>query len=194
MSKPSLLILLVLSLLSTAALAQPDGSSPTDAFWANLQALCGQAFAGRVDAAPPGDTAFADKELVMHLRQCGPQQLRIPFHVGADRSRTWVLTRTDEGILLKHDHRHEDGSEDAITQYGGHTSNPGQAQAQIFPADAFTASLLPAAFSNVWMMELVPGEYFAYSLRRMGTERHFRVVFDLRQAVPLPPAPWGSEE
>ncbi len=193
MIKKASILALPLLFLASILLAQPTSSTPSDEFWANLQTLCGQAFAGQVDAAPPGDTAFAGKELIMHVRQCGPEQVRIPFHVGADRSRTWVLTRTSEGILLKHDHRHEDGSEDHITQYGGHTSNPGQPHAQVFPADAFTATLLPAAFGNIWMMELVPGAYFAYSLRRMGTDRHFRVVFDLTKPVEAPPAPWGSQ-
>jgi hypothetical protein len=55
----------------------------------------------------------------MHVRTCSENALRIPFHVGDDHSRTWVITRTENGLRLKHDHRHEDGSEDAVTQYGG---------------------------------------------------------------------------
>ena len=30
----------------------------------------------------------------MHVRDCSERELRIPFHVGDDRSRTWVVTRT----------------------------------------------------------------------------------------------------
>ena len=106
-----------------------------DAFLAALATHCGQAFAGRIISNEPKPTtpdSFEGKPLVMHVRGCeNPNQgLRVPFHVGADHSRTWVLTRTAEGLRLKHDHRHEDGSEDELTQYGGDTATPGTAQRQ----------------------------------------------------------------
>jgi hypothetical protein len=44
----------------------------------------------------------------------------------------------------------------------------------------------------VWTLEVEPGARFVYALRREGTDRRFRVVFDLRRAVPAPPPPWGS--
>jgi hypothetical protein len=162
-------------------------------FWASLEALCGQAYEGRVIEAPAGDTVFAGKRLVMHVRECAGDVIRIPFHVGEDRSRTWVLTRLDGGIRLKHDHRHEDGTEDEVTMYGGDTAAPGTAQSQEFPADAHTASLIPAAATNFWTVEVVPGEMFVYALRREGTDRRFRIEFDTTRPVPAPPAPWGFE-
>jgi hypothetical protein len=162
-------------------------------FWAALAQLCGNAYEGRLIEAPAGDTTFAGRRLVMHVRECTSDVIRIPFHVGDDRSRTWVLTRLPHGIRLKHDHRHEDGSEDEITMYGGDTAAPGTAQRQEFPADAHTASLIPAARTNVWTVEVVPGRTFAYALRREGTDRRFRIEFDLTNTVPAPPAPWGFE-
>src|SRR3546814_1150169 len=74
-----------------------------------------------------------------------------------------VLTRTDGGLRLKHDHRHADGSEDAITMYGGDTSGPGTATRQEFPVDAdsvamFTAADMTASNNNTWAMEIEPGE------------------------------------
>ena len=56
-------------------------------------------------------------------------ELRVPFHVG-DNLRTWILTRTDSGLRLKHDHRHEDGSDDPVTMYGSDTATPGTAARQ----------------------------------------------------------------
>ena len=67
------------------------------------------------------DSAFRRNTSVMHVRQCSDREIRIPFHVGENRSRTWVVTRTPQGLRLKHDHRHEDGTEDRVTQYGGDT-------------------------------------------------------------------------
>ena len=168
--------------------------SAQDAFWASLQRLCGGAFSGTVVQSVPADTSFAGKALVMHVRQCSPSEVRIPFHVGENRSRTWIFTRTAGGLRLKHDHRHEDGSEDRVTQYGGDTRDAGTASTQEFHADAHTASLIPAAATNVWTVEVVPGERFAYALRREGTERRFRVEFDLTRRVPAPPAPWGHAD
>lgn len=165
-----------------------------EAFWSALQGLCGQAFAGRLAEGNESDSAFRNAELRMHVRECTEDTIRIPFHLGEDRSRTWVVTRTESGLRLKHDHRHEDGSEDRITQYGGDTRGPGRAEQQEFHADAWTAELIPAAATNVWTIEVVPGERFAYGLRREGTDRRFRVEFDLTRPVETPPAPWGAPQ
>ncbi len=175
-----------------AAFAQP---APSEVFWAELEKLCGKAFAGKVAAAPADDATFKDKELVMHVRACEKNRVRIPFFVGADRSRTWVLTRRgDNRIELKHDHRHEDGTPDRVTMYGGAASNSGAAARQMFPADEETAALLPAAAGNVWWIEIVPGDYFSYNLRRVGTERYFSIRFDLKTPVKTPAAPWGWKD
>lgn len=180
--------------------APSDAPAPQDAFVANLRALCGQAFAGTVETdvpAAPGNDAFAGQPLVMHVRECTDEELRIPFHVGEDRSRTWVLTRTGAGLRLKHDHRHADGSPDAVTLYGGDTADAGNAMRQEFPVDAESVGMferegLSASVTNTWAMELVPGERFTYELSRPGG-RLFRVAFDLSAPVPAPPPPWGAE-
>ena len=170
---------------------------PAERFFGSLAGLCGQAFEGRiVSPAVPADAAFAGKRLVMHVRDCGPDTIRIPFHVGEDRSRTWVIRRTASGLRLKHDHRHQDGTEDRVTQYGGDSVDAGTAERQSFPADAFTRALLvrennPAGAANVWAMEVRSGGAFSYELRRPG--RFFRVEFDLARPVAPPPPPWGSQ-
>ena len=128
----------------------------------------------------------------MHVRECQTGEIRIPFFVGDDRSRTWVITSTATGLRLKHDHRHEDGTEDAVTQYGGDTEGRGTSTTQDFHADAFTGDLVPTAASNVWTIEVEPGRFFAYALRREGSGRRFRVEFDLTQPIDPPPPPWGS--
>lgn len=186
-----------LALALGACATAPQAASPQDEFFANLGALCGQAFAGRVVTNDAADAAFASERLVMHVRECSEDAIRVPFHVGADRSRTWVVTRTETGLRLKHDHRHEDGSEDALTQYGGDTVAGGSTARQEFPADDFSKTLfrandIPASAENVWAMEVRPGETFAYELRRPN--RFFRVEFDLTAPVEPPPPPWGAGE
>jgi len=169
---------------------------PAEAWWSHVSALCGKAFAGRLTSEDAVDADFADATMVMHIRRCEPARLEIPFHVDENRSRTWVLTRTDRGIQLQHDHRHEDGSKDVVTLYGGHTEEPGTEVSQYFPADddskqLFEANELNASVANVWSMEIVPSKRFSYILRR--PERLFQVDFDLGQEVDPPPAPWGHE-
>lgn len=171
----------------------PSAIAPQDVYWASLQTICGRAFAGRLIEGNASDSSFRTAELRMHVRSCTPSEIRIPFHLGANRSRTWVITRTPNGLRLKHDHRHEDGSEDAITQYGGDTRGPGSATRQDFHADSLTAALIPAARTNVWTVEIIPGDRFAYALRREGTDRRFRVEFDVTQPIAAPPPPWGSQ-
>ena len=184
----------VVVLAGCASLSPP--ALPQNVFFARLSALCGRAFEGRIVSPPTAaDAAFAGKSLVMHVRECSVDAIRVPFHVGDDRSRTWVVTRTGAGLRLKHDHRHEDGSEDKVTQYGGDTATEGTPARQEFPADQFTKELLiregnAAGAANVWAMEVVPGETFAYELRRPN--RFFRVEFDLSRPIAAPPPPWGA--
>ncbi len=186
------------ALMSASCVTTPAVTSPQDAFFTRLSDLCGRAYEGRI-ASPPveSDAAFAGKRLVMHVRECTDDTIRIPFHVDEDRSRTWVITRTAAGLRLKHDHRHQDGSEDKVTQYGGDTVAAGTTSRQEFPADAFTKELLvregnTAGVNNVWAVEAEPGRVFAYELRRPA--RFFRVEFDLTRAIAVPPPPWGSAQ
>ena len=192
----------LLALAGCVHLPAPGAASASarDAFFANLQALCGRAYAGVVEVdvpAAPGNDAFAGKPLVMHVRACTRDTVRIPFHVGGDRSRTWVVTRSAGGLRLEHDHRHADGSPDAVTQYGGDTAAAGTATRQEFPVDDASVAMfrregLPASVTNTWALELVPGERFTYELARPGG-RLFRVRFDLSAPVPAPPPPWGHD-
>lgn len=174
--------------------SDPDAeeTTPQDRFWQNLGSLCGQSYEGRVVESEPPDPAFDTARLVMHVRGCSESEIRIPFHAGDDRSRTWVISRTAEGLRLKHVHRHEDGVEDAVSRYGGDTRSDGSAHSQSFHADALTAELIPAAATNVWTVEIHPGIRFIYALERVGTDRRFRAEFDLSEPVPDPPPPWGD--
>ncbi len=168
-------------------------SSPQDAFMASIKQHCGKAYAGRMVTQDSADADMAGQSLVMHVRGCHASHVEIPFHVGNDRSRTWIITRTVNGVRLKHDHRHEDGTADAVTFYGGDTAREGTAQRQEFPVDAesiaaFRANGLDRSLTNVWAVE-IDNRTFAYELRREN--RFFRVEFDLTKPVATPPAPWG---
>jgi len=175
--------------------SEPAGTLPAaqEAFWSGLTSLCGRAFEGRVAESVPPDSVMSRATLVMHVRECQGDTIRIPFHVGENRSRTWVLTRTASGLRLKHDHRHEDGVPDSVTLYGGDTHDAGTADKQEFHADSLTASLIATARTNIWTIELRPGRLFVYALRREGSDRRFRAEFDLTTPVTTPPAPWGAQ-
>lgn len=188
--------LAALLLLAIGSCITVPAQAPQSEFWSRLSALCGRAFAGRVVSVDAADARFAGQALVMHVRECARDEIRIPFHVGEDRSRTWVITRTPTTLRLKHDHRHEDGAEDGLSQYGGDTLAVGLSGRQEFPADEFSKQLfrannIPASVENVWAVEIEPGHRFAYELRRAS--RHFRVEFNLAAPIPAPPPPWGAE-
>jgi hypothetical protein len=198
-----------------------------DRFFTALTALCGRAFSGKLVTNESADADMAGKAMVMHVSDCSASEIRVPFHIRTgkgdatddeeaawDRSRTWVVTRQNPvsglqaGLRLKHDHRHKDGTADAVTQYGGDsihqspaTSKPVSFGAQRieFPVDAesiatFRANGLGRSVTNIWALEL-SSTAFAYELRRNGENaRHFRVEFDLTQAVPPPPPAWGQPD
>lgn len=193
--KPAALLSVTLVATSCADATAP--ADPPDAFMAAIRQHCGNAYAGQIVAndPTPADDAFAGRTLVMHVRECAEEEIRIPFHVGDDRSRTWVLTRTSGGLRLKHDHRHEDGSPDVLTMYGGDTADAGTPVRQEFPADAESKALferenIPVSMTNTWAMEIEPGRRFRYELARPG--RIFQVDFDLTAPIDAPPPPWGQ--
>ncbi len=164
-------------------------TDPLSQFWNKLQLHCGKAYEGKIIEAPENDS-FRGKKLIMHIRVCESDVMKIPFFVGEDSSRTWVLSRKNDRLSLKHDHRHEDGSKDEITNYGGITPNTGKENLQIFPADQETAQLLPEAASNVWWITQTDST-FTYNLKRIGTDRLFSIEFDLSSPIETPAAPWG---
>jgi hypothetical protein len=200
------LIVPLLALTACIGDPAPEPADPQGAFWAALSSHCGKAYAGALVSDEEADAAMRGAEMAMHVRECGEREIRVPFHVRQedgewDRSRTWVLTRTETGLRLKHDHRHEDGTPDAVTMYGGDTAGAGTARAQDFPVDAESVALfqregLDVSVTNVWRVEVdpagTPGARFAYQLSREGENaRLFRVEFDLTREIEPPPAPWG---
>lgn len=207
-------------LLSACASAPDAPALPAaqEAFWDSLTSHCGNAYAGVLVSSDERDVDWAERAMVAHWAQCSETRVAIAFHVedagspssgnGAhrqedawDRSRTWIITRTADGLRLKHDHRHEDGLEDAVTQYGGDTLSGGTARVQDFPVDAYSIAMferegLAASLTNVWRVEVdaegEPGARFTYQLtRRNDPTRLFRVEFDATDPIEPPPPAWG---
>jgi hypothetical protein len=192
-NRSAILSFAAIATLSACATTPP--TTPQSAFMAQLRTLCGKAFEGRMMTNDARDADIGSQRLIMHVRSCTAEEIRIPFHVGEDRSRTWVLTTTATGLRLKHDHRHADGKPDDRTLYGGDTVNMGTSARQEFPADGeskelFTRTGTPNSNTNVWAVEVSPAASYIYEVKREG--RHLRVEFNLTREVPIPPAPWGS--
>jgi hypothetical protein len=172
--------------------------SPAEAFLGNLATHCDQAYPGGLTLEPPGDDMLTGtEELVVHFRECGPDTIRIPFHVEVeetgswDRSRTWILTRAPgDRLELRHDHRESDGTPSERTMYGGFSETPGTANRQDFVSVERTEE---SGYPRGWRIEIVPGERYTYGTTRRG-EWSWRVDFDLTRPIDPPPAPWGHEE
>lgn len=175
----------------------PQVSIPShDAFFEAIKQHCGKAYEGKVAVDNQPSKAFSENRLVMHVRKCSDSQLQVPFHLGEDASRTWIITKTGSGLSLKHDHRMPNGEYDKSTMYGGHTIDAGWPQVQSFPADQYSKELfvelgIPQSIGNTWQMFIYP-EKFSYRLIRQG--REFRVDFDLTKPVTPPSAPWGYQD
>ncbi len=165
-----------------------------DTYWTNFQVHCGRAFPGRLAVEPPGDDMLSgDELLVAHFRDCTDREMKIAFHIerdgGAswDRSRTWVLRRIGNQIELRHDHRHEDGTADESSWYGGFTQTPGTANRHEF--EFIDAAPMPGVWRG-WRLEIEPNVRYRYGTVRDG-EWRWRVDFDLSSSIALPPPAWG---
>jgi hypothetical protein len=209
MNRTILAFALAAPLAACATTPTTDAAAgPQDQFWAALESHCGKAYAGRMVSNEEPDAAMRGAAMAMHVRNCSDTRIEVPFHIQQadgtwDRSRTWVINRTDTGLRLKHDHRHEDGSHDATTMYGGDTAAPGTARAQEFPVDAESVAMfrregLTASVTNVWRVDVdpagTPGAAYSYRLMRDAPNaRNFHVRFDLTRPIAPPPAPWGHD-
>ncbi|MDO5607677.1 MAG: hypothetical protein Q4G08_04385 [Capnocytophaga sp.] len=183
-----------LALLSSTFLFAQKQPTESQKFWENLQKHCGKSYEGTVTEGGREGDGFTGQRLVMQVLSCEPDRIRIPFYVGDDKSRTWVLTKNEQQLItLKHDHRHQDGSEDSVTQYGGQNPNFGFEQLQMFPADMETAERISYASTNLWWITL-DEKTFTYNLRRIGSERVFTATFDLEKPIRFEAVPWGWEE
>lgn len=183
-----------------AAASANNQSQAQAAFMQAFRPYCGKAFAARIvqDSAPSPDW---DHPLVVHIRDCEDSVIRMPLHVGEDRSRTWLLTLHSEYIDFQHIHLHEDGSTDAVSPYGGRTLDAGSANQQNFPADEaskalFIANDLDVSVSNTWTIsfsgDFPNGQTMRYQLSRPG--RFFEVQVDLSEPIPPPPPAWGYSQ
>lgn len=167
---------------------------PQDAFFGTLSSLCGKAFEGKVISKDAADADWRKEVLTIHVKDCSDSAIHIPLHVGENRSRTWIVSKTKTGLRLKHDHRHEDGKPDPVTMYGGDTAEAGTALRQSFPVDPYSVDLfgregLTASVTNVWSLTIDPGQTLTYELSRPG--RLFQAEIDLTQEVAPPPPAWG---
>lgn len=171
-------------LVLLSACTEPAPLTPIDAreaFFTNLRGLCGARFEGGMTFPADGRDDFTGKLLVAEFSGCAEAELRVPFAAGEDTSRTWIISRSAEGLQLKHDHRHPDGTPDEVTMYGGMASTTGTPLSQAFAADAHTAALIPEAVTNVWTLSLSEdGRTFTYHLERNAQPRFTAVLTRVR--------------
>ncbi len=153
--------------------------SPQDQLFAAVSSHCGHSLNGRLLTDDPQDAALIGKPLVARFAGCTADEVRINIAAGDDTSRTWVISRTPDGLRLKHLHLHKDGTEEELSRYGGDTMTRGTAQRQEFPVDDFTKELFTRlnrpGNNNVYAVEARAGEFYVHELRRPG--RYFRAEF-----------------
>lgn len=191
--KYTLPISLVAGFLFTAC----QSSTPQTQFITQLLPLCDNSYAGRVVSTDAVDADWRSQDIIVGPVACEPAAVKMPLAVGANTSRTWVLIAEKRSLTLKHDHRHSDGTADAVSWYGGTANTGGTALRQEFPVDDFSIELfktegLAASVVNTWAMDITPGKTFAYELSRPATQtqidagetgRFFRIEFDITKPL-----------
>jgi hypothetical protein len=178
---------------------EPQFTSPeiVAAFLANYVPYCGYTYAGRSIFVDLGeDSPLSGAELTMTVSECSEDEVRIPFFVDEDRSRTWILSMQDGALRLGHDHRYEDGTEYEANFYGGFATNnenkyfeyyPEYAKSDVnilfFPSDERTIADRPARNINVWSKEFdLENHRYYYRLYLEGRLR-YEAEFDLSVAI-----------
>lgn len=154
------------------------------AFLDNLKSLCGKSFEGKQIYMKEGRESWEDKHMVMHVTVCEDDVVHIPFHMDEDRSRTWMFFNENGELRFRHDHRHEDGSPEDMTMYGGYADQErGTETYQVFPADEYTIDIHPISVDSEWVVELKNDmSILSYQLHHEG-ELLFEAHFDLTQPL-----------
>ena len=152
-------------------------------FFKNISSFCGKTFQGTA-VFPEGDAnPFKGEILRIHFSVCRENEVRIPFQVGENKSRTWIVTFDAGGLLLKHDHRHDEGPPDEVTMYGGYAKVGGSAYSQSFPADDYTKQLIPAGATNEWSLALSPDKKTLSYILKRHSQLRFHADFDMATPV-----------
>lgn len=163
----------------------PSSTSTQDQFFEELSSLCGQVFEGQSTFPEAEDHPLVGTPLRTEVNECSESMVRIELIRDGDYwHEAWVIEKRPEGLHLFHDHlgekrTMEDLGEDDYHGYGGYANSTGYSTAQYFEADSYTAELIPAAATNVWMIEIgEDGNSFVYSLERNQQPR-FSADFSL---------------
>lgn len=157
-----------------------------DSFFDLLAEHCGEQFSGEGVYPDDPDHDLIGTVLTAKIASCEDRMIMIDLYrdSGDTWHGTWVLEKREAGLHLYHDHAGEWDDEDVLTGYGGYADDRGSANRQYFPADDYTAGILPEAATNVWMMEInsETGE-FTYYLER-HEEPRFRAELTMGRSSP----------
>lgn len=157
-------------------------TSARNAFFDALAERCGDEFPGRAILAPDSDDVFHPAYLGMRIDACSDNELRIAFLVDGDASRTWVIERSDEGLLFTHEHQREDGTLYDNSGWGGWAPDTGTELFQHFPDHRWDSERVPESRRSVWRLRLDPENgQFVYYLDR-GVVPAYRLVFHMGQS------------
>lgn len=188
------LLIFISSLLLMSCSSTAD-QKPYELFYGALAEHCDNAYPGGLTLEPEGDEMLTGTEmLIVHFRECDDNRILAPFHIELeeeedwDRSRTWIFTKHDDGLEIRHDHRYRDGTEDDFTMYGGFSVGEGSALRQEFKSVERSEEM---GHFRGWRIEIEPGIRYTYGTIR-DTTWSWRVDFDLTEPLEsVPPAPWG---
>jgi hypothetical protein len=179
---------------ATAATSEAGagGASPQQAFFDHMASLCGQEFPGRAVIAPESDPTFRPAFLGMRIERCEESEIRIPFLVDGDESRTWILTLDGDDLVFTHEHMLEGDTLSSNSGWGGRAvAGSGTALFQHFPDHRWDPEQVPESRRSHWRMRLDPDHgQFVYYLDR-GIEPAYRLVFHLGQDPALQASPSG---
>ncbi len=185
--KTSLILALLMMIAVVVSCTQPEETveeikeeiMPDEAgiaFFNQLRTLCGNSYTGRTSFPTEQSHALTGSSLRITFEVCSEDEMRIPFQINNDTSRTFIIRQEENGRL---ELRHDISTEGEPSMYGGFADTSSTATRQVFRADEITVGIAPEAVANVWTMEIDLGNNrFIYDLKR-GDEQRFRGVFDV---------------
>ena len=180
--KAAIVSALLIVFIASACTSEPTRKSFLD----NYADYCGYAYRGESTVVELGEGSPLDgADLVMIMDECTDGEVRMPFYVDDDRSRTWIMREVEGRLHLSHDHRNPDGSEQEANLYGGYADDEGDAETAYFPSDEETIAARPSREINRWSKSFDhENQRYYYRLYLRDTLR-YEAAFDLSNPLPV---------
>ena len=136
-------------------------------FFANLFENCGETFSGQAAGVQEPGEDLSGETLIATFQTCTEEEVQIALAANGNALRTWIVSRSDDGLQLNLRSDNAGDPTMAPTGFGGAVTDIGSAMSQSFAANDSTEEAMNTMDAGIWTLELENNQ-FSYALEQDG--------------------------